>query len=147
MIAVDTAILVYAYRPSVPQYDAARRALAELASSGQRWVIPWPCVHEFVSVVSNRRFGASAPASVAVDAINALVAGNDVVFLGESRRHLEILGDLVTTAGVDGAVIHDAKIAAICLGHGVDELWTADRDYGYFPALRTRNPLVGDGRR
>jgi uncharacterized protein len=44
---------------------------------------------------------------------------------------------------VTGATVHDAKIAAICLSHGVTELWTADRDFGYFPELRTRNPLVG----
>ena len=34
-------------------------------------------------------------------------------------------------------------IAAICLDHGVRELWTADRDFSRFTALRTRNPLVG----
>ena len=37
---------------------------------------------------------------------------------------------------------HDARIAAICLSHGVRELWTADRDFGRFPDLRVRNPLV-----
>lgn len=37
---------------------------------------------------------------------------------------------------------HDSAVAAICLSHGVTELWTADRDYSFFPTLRTRNPLV-----
>jgi predicted nucleic acid-binding protein len=37
---------------------------------------------------------------------------------------------------------HDARIAAVCLAHGVTELWSADRDYLRFPALRVRNPLV-----
>ena len=41
-----------------------------------------------------------------------------------------------------GAKVHDAKIAAICLSLGVTELWTADRDFSYFPELTTRNPLV-----
>jgi predicted nucleic acid-binding protein len=44
---------------------------------------------------------------------------------------------------VDGARIHDARIFALCLHHGVRELWTADRDLGRFPQLTTRNPLVG----
>jgi predicted nucleic acid-binding protein len=35
------------------------------------------------------------------------------------------------------------SIAALCLHHGVSELWTADRDFTRFPALRTHNPLVG----
>ena len=39
-------------------------------------------------------------------------------------------------------MVHDARIAALCLSHGVRELWSADRDFSRFPALRTRNPLV-----
>jgi predicted nucleic acid-binding protein len=39
--------------------------------------------------------------------------------------------------------IHDARIAAICLQHGVSELWTADRDFSRFPKVKVRNPLVG----
>ena len=34
------------------------------------------------------------------------------------------------------------RIAAICVGHGVRELLTADRDFSRFPSLTTRNPLV-----
>ena len=34
-------------------------------------------------------------------------------------------------------------IAALCLGHGVTEFWTADRDFSRFPDIPTRNPLQG----
>lgn len=37
---------------------------------------------------------------------------------------------------------HDARIAACCLLGGVGELWTVDRDFSRFPALKTRNPLI-----
>jgi len=43
---------------------------------------------------------------------------------------------------VTGPKIHDARIAALCLDHGIDELWTSDRDFSRFPALKVRNPLV-----
>jgi hypothetical protein len=42
-----------------------------------------------------------------------------------------------------GPRMHDARVAALCLSHGVRELWSADRDFGAFPALAVRNPLVG----
>jgi len=42
------------------------------------------------------------------------------------------------------AAVHDARIAALCLHHRVDELWSADRDFSRFPELRIRNPLVGE---
>ena len=38
-------------------------------------------------------------------------------------------------------MIHDARIAAICLHNGVTELWTADRDFSRFKPLKTVNPL------
>jgi hypothetical protein len=43
---------------------------------------------------------------------------------------------------VVGAQVHDARVAALCRLHGVRELWTADRDFGRFPDLTVRNPLV-----
>lgn len=42
-----------------------------------------------------------------------------------------------------GPLVQDARVAALCSVHGVRELWTADRDFGRFPKLKTRNPLVG----
>jgi hypothetical protein len=63
--------------------------------------------------------------------------------LHEGPSHFELLRDLVTAGKIEGSQIHDARIAAICLSHGVSELWTADRDFSRFPQLRVRNPLVG----
>src|SRR5699024_9884608 len=67
--------------------------------------------------------------------------------------YLDRLRSLVTDGRVVGPRVHDARIAAICLSHGISELWTADRDFSRFPALKTRNPLVepprsaGNGRK
>ena len=36
---------------------------------------------------------------------------------------------------------HDARVAALCIAHGVTEFWTADRDLSRFPELVARNPL------
>jgi predicted nucleic acid-binding protein len=49
---------------------------------------------------------------------------------------------LLSVGRVTGAKVHDARIAALCLSHGVSELWSADRDFSRFPDLKTRNPLV-----
>jgi predicted nucleic acid-binding protein len=50
---------------------------------------------------------------------------------------------MLTAARPKGRQIHDARIAATCVASGVTELWTADRDFCWYPLLRTRNPLVG----
>lgn len=49
---------------------------------------------------------------------------------------------LLSRPYVVGPRVHDAKIAAICLQHGVTEFWSAERDFSRFPELRVRNPLT-----
>jgi predicted nucleic acid-binding protein len=55
---------------------------------------------------------------------------------------MDKLAELAVNGSVRGALIHDARIAACCLTGGVGELWTVDRDFSRFPALKTRNPLI-----
>lgn len=55
---------------------------------------------------------------------------------------LDKLAEFAVNGTVRGALIHDARIAACCLVGGVGELWTVDRDFSRFPALKTRNPLI-----
>lgn len=141
MIAVDTNILVYAHRRDLPQHAGARSSLAGL-QQGARWAVPWPAVHEFLAVVTNPRiFAVPSTVAQATGAIADLVTA-EVVLLGESSDHLSILTGLLVGSSVVGAKVHDARIAAICLGHQVEELWSADRDFSSFPQLRTRNPLI-----
>jgi hypothetical protein len=65
-----------------------------------------------------------------------------VTFLGETDEHWDTLRNLLERGKVAGPRVHDARVAAICLQHAVEELWSADRDFSRFPALRVRNPLV-----
>jgi predicted nucleic acid-binding protein len=61
----------------------------------------------------------------------------------EGEDHLPRLEPLALDARIRGATIRDAHVAAICLTHGVAELWSADRDFARFRALTVRNPLIG----
>jgi uncharacterized protein len=143
VIAVDTNVLVYAHREDSPHHEAALRALRLLTERGRSWALPWPCVHEFLAIVTHPRI--YRPASSTEEALAAatdLMAMPGVRTLTEGPDHLSILGTLLAESGVVGAKVHDARIAALCLSHGVTELWTADRDFSFFAALKTRNPLV-----
>ena len=63
MIAVDANILIYAHRREVSEHVPALELLQNLASSAHPWAIPWPCVYEFFSVVTNHRIWKSAATS------------------------------------------------------------------------------------
>ena len=103
------------------------------------WSIPWPCVHEFLAVVTYPRIYVppTSPA-VALDAIDSLAALPNLRFLAESAE----LRSMMARGDITGTRVHDARIAAICTAHGVSELWSADRDFSWFPSLRTVNPLA-----
>ncbi len=145
MIAIDTNLLVYAHRREMGEHEAARAALRRLTEE-PAWGLPWPVAHEFVRVVSEPRwFVDPTPLAHALSTIATLLRAPGCRALGEGPGHWKRLTEVAIAGRAGQALLYDARIAAICLAHGVNELWTADRDFGRFPGLRTRNPLVGDG--
>jgi uncharacterized protein len=143
VIAVDTNVLVHAHRQGSPFYDRARAALAGLAEAGQPWCIPWPAVAEFYCVTTNPKlFERPSTPEQAVGQVDIWTESPGLTLLGEIGVAWMVLREALLAGKIKGPVVYDARIAAICVAHGVRELWTADRDYGRFPALRVRNPLV-----
>lgn len=144
MIAVDTNILVYAHHRESPFHSAALNAVGRLARGGAPWAIPWPCLHEFYGVMTRPGvFVNLMPPETAVQAISVLLAHPHLVTLAETDRHWDTLQNIMVDARVIGARVHDARIAAICIDHGVRELWSADRDFKQFSGLKVVNPLRG----
>ncbi|MCU0727864.1 MAG: PIN domain-containing protein [Planctomycetes bacterium] len=144
MRAVDTQILVHAEISSSPLHGPARAVIVSLAEGVVPWAIPWPCVYEFMHVVTHPRvFHPPVPLAVARADLRAILGSPSVILLSETERHGEVLDALLSASGVTGNLVHDAHIAALCLEHGVTELLTADRDFARFPGLRTSDPLGG----
>jgi len=143
VIAVDTNILVFAHRADSPWHDAARARVRELSEGAAAWAIPWPCVHEFLAIVTHPRiYRPPTPIAQAVDQVDAWFESPTLVPLCEADGHWSTLKALVIGGKVEGPRVHDARVAAICASHGVRELWTADRDFSRFPGVKAVNPLV-----
>ena len=143
MIAVDTNLLVYAHRRESRHYQAAASVMRELAEGNDVWAIPWPCCYEFLSVVTNPRIwkeNASSPEQ-AWRQLSAWTASPSMRLIGETEGFSGILERFVQRPRVIGGVVHDARIAAICVAHGAEVLLTRDRDFSLFPELKTRDPI------
>ncbi len=151
MIALDTNILVYAHRRDSSWHASAATCVRKLAQGSDAWAIPWPCLSEFLSTVTHERIF-SPPTTVerALAQVSAWLESPLLVFLGEGAGYSDVLQRTLTRAQVTGSRLYDARVAAVCIHHGVRELWTADRDFGRFPELTVRNPLLrqpgGDSR-
>lgn len=128
MIAVDTNPLLYAHREDSPRHGAAFGCfvgLAEGIATHPRIYVP------------------PTPVGRSVAQVDAWMESPALVSPGEAEGYRGQLKSLLAAAKVSGSRVHDALLAAICRQHGVRGLWTADRDFGRFPGLKIRNPLVG----
>jgi toxin-antitoxin system PIN domain toxin len=142
VIALDTNILVYAHRPEAPLHRDAARTVRALAESGRSWGIPFHVLVEFAAVVSSPKIWKVPSSCEQIAAqMKAWRSSPDLHVLGDDETVWERTVALARAGAIQGGQWYDARIAAVCLAHGVTELWTADRDYSRFASLRTRNPF------
>lgn len=143
MVALDTNLLIYAHRNDVQFHKPAAEKLRALAEGPAPWAIPWPCVHEFLAVVTNPRvFQNPTSIDAAISQVKAWMESPALVLIAETQQYWPHVRGILESSLVRGPRVHDARIAALCLLHGVSELWSADRDFSRFPDLRVVNPLI-----
>ena len=123
MIAVDTNVLVYARREDTARHARARAIVQRLAEGSDPWAIPWPCVYDFLRVVTHPRvFDPPTELEAAIESLESLFASPTLVLLGESPAHRGHLRRIVVEGRAVGNLVHDAHIAALAIEHGVREL-------------------------
>lgn len=143
MMALDTNVLVYAHRRESQYHEQASDLVKMLAEGKPSWSIPWPCIYEFYSVVTNPRIWKTeaTPPKIASAQITAWIDAPSLQVLAETQDFSDILLPIIAQPRIRGPIVHDARIAALCLAHGVEELVTKDRDFQLFPQLKTSDPF------
>jgi toxin-antitoxin system PIN domain toxin len=144
MVAVDTNVLVYAHRREPAEHEQAYEVVRELVEGSEPWAIPWPCIYEFFSVVTNPKIwkGAESTPAQAWAQLAAWLASPELRLLGEPDGFPAVLAAFLDRPRVRGGVTHDARVAAICVAHGIESLLTRDRDFSLFQELQTENPFA-----
>lgn len=143
MIAIDTNVLIYARREETPFHSQARALLRSLAEGVEQWALPWPCVYEYLRVVTHPRvFDPPTDLDAALFDLDSLLDSPSLHLLGEGPAHRGHLLRLITEGRAIGNLIHDAHIAALLVEHGVREFLTTDRDFTRFASLRVRDPFT-----
>ncbi len=109
------------------------------------WALPWPCLHEFLAIVTHPRiYAPPTPVARALDQVDAWLESPTVTLLAEATTHWPTLRGLLAAGQVVGGQIHDARVMALCRQHGVRVLWSADRDFSRFAGIAVVNPLITD---
>lgn len=143
MIAVDTNILVNAHRAELVFHEQIYNCLRALAEGAAPWGIPVSFLHGFWEVVWNPQiFNPAKSVKQSIDQIDTWRASPQAHVLHSCLQHGQILSELAVNAKLQGRQFHDARIAAICIENGGSVLWSADRDFGRFKAVKSVNPRV-----
>jgi hypothetical protein len=142
MRALDTNVLVYAEVRNSLHHARARRIVVELAEGALPWAIPWPCIYEFLRIVTHPRvYHPPVPLRTAMQDLHRILESPTLVLLHETANHAAVMRRVLGESKVTSNLVHDAHIAALCLEHGVSEIITADRDFTRFASMEIVNPF------
>jgi len=137
---------VYSVRRETRYHTEAVKLIATLAEKGDPWAIPWPCVYEFLRVVTHPKvFVPPSTLEMSLESLERLRDSPSLVMLGDGPGHLRHMTRTMRDSAAIGNLVHDAHIAALCFEHGVSELYTMDRDFSRFPGLRVVRPFRNRG--
>jgi toxin-antitoxin system PIN domain toxin len=142
MVLPDINLLVYAYNEVAPCHAAAKAWWEGLLTNEQPVGVPWAVALGFVRLVTHPAvFASPLPAGAAIARVRTWFDRPHVEALDPGPRHLDILTTLFGAIGLAGNLTTDAHLAALAIEHQC-ELHSSDADFGRFPGLRWRNPLV-----
>src|SRR5215470_10260941 len=103
MIALDTNILVYSVREDSPWHQAALACVRQIAEGSGPWAIAWPCVHEFLAIVTHPRiYQPPTPPVRALEQVEIWMESPSLRLLGELRGHWTELKRLITAGKIAG---------------------------------------------
>ena len=99
MIAVDSNVLVYAHREDSEWHSAPYACVLEQAEGRDPWAIPWPCLHEFLAIVTHPRiYAPPTPLETALDQVQAWLESPALVLLCETEHYWQQLQGLLRPA-------------------------------------------------
>ena len=141
MRIVDTSILLPAITPSLPQHEAARKALESAINSDRPVGLCWVVVNAFLRITTKPGlFAKPLRIDEAWDFVERWLEHENVRVVQESEDHARLWSELLRQAGTGGDLTTDAWIAAIALAHGASVL-SLDSDFARFPNLRWETPM------
>jgi toxin-antitoxin system PIN domain toxin len=140
MILPDVNVLIYAFRPEVPQHAVCRRWLQRVVDGDARFGISRLSLGAVVRVTTNRRTWLT-PSSLedAFKFCDFLLDSPHCQLVEPGERHWDIFKRLCTETNTRGPSVTDAWYAALAIESGCEWI-TLDRDYARFPGLRWQLP-------
>lgn len=140
---VDANILLYASDSSSRYHASANEFLTGWAAGPQLIYLFWPTIMAYLRIATHPTIFENPLDYEAASAnIEELLRLPHLRAPGETEQFWESWTATTTGVSVRGNLVPDSHIASLMREHGVDEIWSRDRDFRKFDGIRSRNPFA-----
>ena len=129
----DVNVLLYAKNSDAREHSRARAWLEEALSGAEPVGFAWVVLLGFLRIAT--RLSSPLPAPEALDTIDEWLERPNGEIVHPTRRHPQLLRELVERSGTAGNLTTDAHLAALTMEHGAT-LSSFDGDFHRFAGLR-----------
>lgn len=143
MYSIDANIFIYAAIKRNERQAAAEQFLNRILSTQEPCLLCWETLHAFIRIVTNPSIFANPMAFIkACEYAEALIRLGQVEMLSPTAESFRIFSGYAEIMPLKGKIVSDAIIASQLEAAGVRTIYTNDRDFSKFPALKPKNPFA-----
>jgi hypothetical protein len=137
----DVNLFLYTVNHASPQHEKAKRWVDDLLSGPETVGLAPAVAVGFVRASTHAGiFPRPLDIDQAFSVVDGWLARPNVTMVHPTRRHTQVMRELLDPLGVGGNLVSDAHLAALAIEHGA-ELCSSDVDFSRFSGLRWTNPL------
>ena len=140
---IDANILLYASDESSAFHAKAGELLDRLARGPDLVYLFWPVLMSYLRMSTHPAiFTRPLSVDIATMNIEQLLGLPHARAVGEGDDFWHVYGAVTAGAVVRGNLVSDAHLVALMRENGVGTLWSHDRDFRKFEAVRVRDPFA-----
>lgn len=139
---LDSNILVYASDDESPFQPKALALLENLAAGPDLLYLFWPALFGYLRITTHPAIFQSPLSPAAATAnVDKLVRRPHVRNPGEDEGFWELYQLVASETVVRGNLASDAHLVTLMRQHGVETIWTHDKDFKKFSNITVRDPF------
>lgn len=141
MIVPDVNIMLYAFRPDLPEHTRHKALLDEVINGQDAYGMSPQALSTVIRITTQPKI-LTLPTGLAsaLDFASTVLHQPNCQIIEPGPRHWNIFTDLCRTPDAKGNLVQDAWFAALATESGCEWI-TNDRDYARFPGLKWRVPF------
>jgi toxin-antitoxin system PIN domain toxin len=139
VILPDVNVLIYAFRPGVPEHATCRSWLDKVILGDARFAVSLLVLGAVVRITTGPRYRLPSSLDDAFGFCEDILGQPHCQIVEPGESHWSIFERLCTETNTHGPRVTDAWFAALAIEWSCEWI-TMDRDFARFPGLRWRTP-------